>query len=141
MAIRNVLRPGMRGEVVKQLHKALAEVGCNIDASDAYTWVTAEAVACAQRLLSIEPADGLYSAETSAKLNELLKMRQARQPLAEEQITASVSAMVPVIRNKLLPMMELGLAAGTVDPSDYDVLKIGIVHLEHALAAEAAARK
>lgn len=63
------LGEGERGEGIADLHAALAYAGFPVTCGDAYTWVTADAVAAFQRSHGLEPT-GLYDAATAAALTQ-----------------------------------------------------------------------
>jgi lysozyme len=66
-----ILRPGMTGELVSQLHDALEEVGHPCYAGNAYTFVTAAQVKAFQAKHGLK-ADGIYGPATCEKLTEAL---------------------------------------------------------------------
>ena len=66
----------MSGPQIEQLHDALEVMGMVPVRRDAYTWVTQEAVALAQKSLGITPADGFYCPDTARAMNEVLRRKQ-----------------------------------------------------------------
>jgi lysozyme len=72
----SALQPGMRDEIIADLHDALGAAGYPVTCGDAYTWVTTEAVRSFQKANGLKPT-GIYDTETANKLAEVLNGRAA----------------------------------------------------------------
>jgi lysozyme len=73
----NALQPGMRDEIIADLHDALGAAGYPVTCGDAYTWVTVEAVRAFQKAHGISPT-GIYDADTADTLAKALNARAGR---------------------------------------------------------------